>query len=46
MFFKVIKHSLEDTFLNFLKSLASLKFNGAFKVSFKEGVFVKETEII
>ena len=40
MFIKVNKHSLKDTSLN-LSPLASLKFKGVFKVSFKEGGFVK-----
>ena len=39
MFIKVIKHSLKDTSVN-LRSLASMKFKGGFKVSFKGGGFV------
>ena len=40
MFIKVNKHFLKDRSLG--RSLASLKFKGVFKVSFKEGGFLKQ----
>ena len=40
MFFKIIKHSLKDTSLNFRLALRFLEIKGVFKVSFKEGGFV------